>query len=677
RYMKILDPELVMGAWTKEEDDKVTEPVGIYGAKNWDLIARHLKGRRDKQCRERWHYHLKPELKKSSWTPKKDLILYKAHSVPGNWWAAIAKLPGRTDNSETGTFAAMDLKGKKNQNILKLKEAASPTVKKQTGSRGGGRLQQSPPKSITDAVLRMVAEDMLPLSFVESSGFRNFMAAIGPQYPRLSQRTIGLKLYDDVEKVIKPQLIRKLKSAVAVASGDAMIHVGVNLWSSQGSDRFVAVQLHFIDDDWNVQRPTVAFRHINGANVNAAVAREAEAVLLSYGLFPDNIGYIINSDAKSTITAYDLFCDYKVMCSRQKSDPDEDDLVRFLSDVSPGDCFSEISFGARAGCIVNLLQQVMRDALENSWAAENVLQQVHGVVAFFRSSAYWNEVLVKESGLSFAAPYNPSSYRWNSMLVCVRRMLQEAAWRSVMSVLALARTEAKDSSCSPPQVRARREQVLDVIGLLEPFEEAIQVLQHDGVTFSLVIPTLICLDKSLQTRSTSYTLFCKGLRAGLHAHFQPLLLQRDLILATVLDPRIKLQPFGEGHRIAEDQVLVAPSKYQAQSVLEFMLVNHDTLPTVTKGQNLQFSEVDQYLAEPLMEGSTSPQAFWKAACRFPQLQNICRWLLAIPAASGGFDRLFPMAICILRARRNRLAAYTTERLLLYKESVKTKTEKLR
>ncbi|KAJ8000403.1 hypothetical protein DPEC_G00204460 [Dallia pectoralis] len=55
---------------------------------------------------------------------------------------------------------------------------------------------------------------------------------------------------------------------------------------------------------------------------------------------------------------------------------------------------------------------------------------------------------------------------------------------SVITLLAQARIETKDSSSSPPSVGGCREQLEDIMGLLEPFEEAIQVLQSDAVTFS-------------------------------------------------------------------------------------------------------------------------------------------------------------------------------------------------
>lgn len=71
-----------------------------YGPEKWTSIASHLPGREGKQCRERWHNHLNPEIKKSPWTDYEDWTLFLLHKLYGNRWAEFAKaMVGRTDNS--------------------------------------------------------------------------------------------------------------------------------------------------------------------------------------------------------------------------------------------------------------------------------------------------------------------------------------------------------------------------------------------------------------------------------------------------------------------------------------------------------------------------------------------------------------------------------------------------
>ncbi|CAD5331379.1 unnamed protein product [Arabidopsis thaliana] len=68
--------------------------------RKWAVISEKLEGRAGKQCRERWHNHLRPDIKKDSWSEEEERLLVEAHTRIGNKWAEIAKLiQGRTENS--------------------------------------------------------------------------------------------------------------------------------------------------------------------------------------------------------------------------------------------------------------------------------------------------------------------------------------------------------------------------------------------------------------------------------------------------------------------------------------------------------------------------------------------------------------------------------------------------
>ena len=67
RWTKILQPGLVKGAWTKEEDNLLRDWVRKEGATKWAQAAQAIVGRSGKQIRERWFNILNPELKKGNW----------------------------------------------------------------------------------------------------------------------------------------------------------------------------------------------------------------------------------------------------------------------------------------------------------------------------------------------------------------------------------------------------------------------------------------------------------------------------------------------------------------------------------------------------------------------------------------------------------------------------------
>ncbi|KAL4592702.1 hypothetical protein LXL04_005705 [Taraxacum kok-saghyz] len=91
---------LIKGQWTEEEDRKLLRLVKNHGVRKWAHIAEQMIGRVGKQCRERWHNHLRPDIKKDTWSEDEERMMVEAHQKVGNKWAEIAKLIlGRTENA--------------------------------------------------------------------------------------------------------------------------------------------------------------------------------------------------------------------------------------------------------------------------------------------------------------------------------------------------------------------------------------------------------------------------------------------------------------------------------------------------------------------------------------------------------------------------------------------------
>ncbi|XP_042482311.1 transcription factor MYB64-like [Macadamia integrifolia] len=90
----------IKGQWTDEEDRLLVKLVKQYGVRKWAQIAQKLSGRAGKQCRERWHNHLRPDIKKDTWSEEEERVLVESHKKVGNKWAEIAKqITGRTENA--------------------------------------------------------------------------------------------------------------------------------------------------------------------------------------------------------------------------------------------------------------------------------------------------------------------------------------------------------------------------------------------------------------------------------------------------------------------------------------------------------------------------------------------------------------------------------------------------
>ena len=103
RWLRALKQGEVKKDWNPIEDEMIKSFVQKSGDPSkvvWTEIAQKLEGRIGKQCRERWFFHLDPNLKRTPFDEEEDRRLFEAQRALGNKWSEIARLlPGRNENS--------------------------------------------------------------------------------------------------------------------------------------------------------------------------------------------------------------------------------------------------------------------------------------------------------------------------------------------------------------------------------------------------------------------------------------------------------------------------------------------------------------------------------------------------------------------------------------------------
>jgi hypothetical protein len=75
------------GHWTQYEDLILTDAVAKNHQKNWKKIAEDLPGRTDVQCLHRWQKVLNPCLVKGPWTEEEDrMVLFLVQEKGAQKW---------------------------------------------------------------------------------------------------------------------------------------------------------------------------------------------------------------------------------------------------------------------------------------------------------------------------------------------------------------------------------------------------------------------------------------------------------------------------------------------------------------------------------------------------------------------------------------------------------------
>ena len=136
RWIERLDPSIIKGSWTPEEDQTIRDFVAENGPTKWSKLAKTLPGRAAKQCRDRWINRLNPNINKGPWTEEEDEKIVEYVNEYGSKWTLIANLlnTGRTDydvrNRWKSSLSERVTRDRNDNLILKKEHKRKSTPKK-------------------------------------------------------------------------------------------------------------------------------------------------------------------------------------------------------------------------------------------------------------------------------------------------------------------------------------------------------------------------------------------------------------------------------------------------------------------------------------------------------------------------------------------------------------------
>jgi hypothetical protein len=150
-------PDLCRGKYRKVfsqyEDDQLAALVTQFGTSSWDSVAKYMRTRTARQCRDRWNHYISPTVNLNPWTAAEDKLLFaKYHEIGGRWSVLCQFFSRRTLNNVKNRWnsvmrklRAIGLNADSERDFLYCGELIS---------RAGGRVEfpnvQKPPQQVPE-----------------------------------------------------------------------------------------------------------------------------------------------------------------------------------------------------------------------------------------------------------------------------------------------------------------------------------------------------------------------------------------------------------------------------------------------------------------------------------------------------------------------------------------------
>lgn len=524
-------------------------------------------------------------------------------------------------------------------------------------------------EEIEQSIMEMVCVDALPLMTVENEGFKRMMSIAVPSFQLKSQHYYTENILPKIYTKMIGRMKRDLKTV-------DYISITTNLWSAKDNAHcLLALTAHFLTEEF-----VPAFLVLGAVPVKEK--HKSERVITDYinsrmeemDLPLSKIHLILRDAGLNVVDACNNIMEIQSF-----------DCFLHKLDLAINDGFAAINFNEHE--VIEKMKTIMRKVRKSS-------VQRHLFVELQRGLDFPLKLLQKHCKV-----------HWTSMSSMLDRFIKNRDAVQAFSISLEARKCNKDKDL--PQLNAVEwDQIKQIADVLKIIRQASISLQSRMATIATVLPFYFSIRKKLSSGEIIWPYGSENFRAAICSKLDLLMYRWDenkcLVIATVLDPRFKMELFTHQEKIKQWIEFELKSIYHpnldrynnGQSNVHMSMSTgtndflHDLFecsdgPTssrwigqenaVLDAQNdiiMSLQQLEKFLCSPRVAPNTEPSVWWKNnAVEYKFLLPLIKKYHSAPPGSVESERLFSSARFILNDLRTSLAPESLEKLLFLHHNI--------